>query len=114
MTAPPRKTLLTTIIAISVAAATAGCATTDADVTTPSSASNTSIAAPSSPSSRRSKYADDTYNAAGQYGSLPSSIGVSVTLVAVVGLAVLIKRGWRMALVHTVPLGAIFGLWWLT
>jgi len=81
MTAPPRRTLLTMIIAISVAAATAGCATTDADVTTPSSASNTSIAAPSSPSSRRSKYADGTYNAAGQYGSLPSSIGVSVTLV---------------------------------
>ena len=81
MTAPRRRTLLTTIIAISVAAATAGCATTDADVTTPSSASNTSVAAPGSPSSRRSKYADGTYTATGQYGSLPSSIGVSVTLV---------------------------------
>jgi uncharacterized protein with FMN-binding domain len=81
MTAPRRKTLLTTIIAISVAAATAGCATTDADVTTPSSASNTTVAAPGSPSSRRSKYADGTYNATGQYGSLPSSIGVSVTIV---------------------------------
>jgi len=34
-----------------------------------------------SPSSRRSKYADGTYTATGQYGSLPSSIGVSVTLV---------------------------------
>ena len=81
MTAPRRKTLLTTIIAISVAAAAAGCVTTDADVTTPSSASNTSVAAPGSPSSRRSKYADGTYTATGQYGSLPSSIGVSVTLV---------------------------------
>jgi uncharacterized protein with FMN-binding domain len=81
MTAPRRKTLLTTIIAISVAAATAGCATTDAEVTTPSSASNTSVAAPGSPSSRRSKYADGTYTATGQYGSLPSSIDVSVTLV---------------------------------
>jgi uncharacterized protein with FMN-binding domain len=81
MTAPPSKTLLTTIIAICVAAATAGCATTDAEVTTSSSASNTSVAAPSSPSSRRSKYADGTYTATGQYGSLPSSIGVSVTLV---------------------------------
>ena len=82
MTAPRRKTLLTTIIAISVAAATAGCATTDADVTTPSSASSTIVAAaPGSPSSRRSKYADGTYTATGQYGSLPSSIGVSVTLV---------------------------------
>jgi uncharacterized protein with FMN-binding domain len=81
MTAPRRKTLRTTIIAISVAAATAGCAMRDADVTTPSSASNTSVGAPGSPSSRRSKYADGTYNATGQYGSLPSSIGVSVTLV---------------------------------
>jgi uncharacterized protein with FMN-binding domain len=81
MTAPPRRTLLTTIIALSIAAATAGCATRDADGTSPSSASNTSVAAPSSPSSRRSKYADGTYNATGQYGSLPSSIGVSVTLV---------------------------------
>jgi uncharacterized protein with FMN-binding domain len=81
MTAPPSKTLLTTIIAISVAAATAGCATTDADVTTPSSASNTSVAAPGSPPSRRSKYANGTYTATCQYGSLPSSIAVSVTLV---------------------------------
>jgi uncharacterized protein with FMN-binding domain len=80
-TAPRRTTLVTTIIAISVAAATAGCATTDTDVTTPSSASNTSVAAPGSPSSRRSKYADGTYTATGQYGSLPSSIGVAVTLV---------------------------------
>lgn len=81
VTATRRTTLLTTIVAISVAAATAGCATTDADVTTPSSASNTSVAAPGSPSSRRSRYADGTYTATGRYGSLPSSIGVSVTLV---------------------------------
>jgi uncharacterized protein with FMN-binding domain len=81
MTAPRRKTLRAAIIAICVAAATAGCATRDAEVTTSSSASNTSVAAPGSPSSRRSKYADGTYNATGQYGSLPSSIGVSVTLV---------------------------------
>jgi hypothetical protein len=81
MTAPRRKLLLTTIIAIAVAAAAAGCATSDAEFTSPSSASNTSVAAPGSPSSRRSRYVDGTYNATGQYGSLPSSIGVSVTLV---------------------------------
>ena len=81
MSAPRSKTLLTAILAISVAAATAGCATRDAEVTTPSSASNTSVAAPGPPASRRSKYADGTYNATGQYGGLPSSIGVSVTLV---------------------------------
>ena len=81
MSAPRSKTLLTAILAISVAAATAGCATRDAEVTTPSSASSTSVAAPGSPASRRSKYADGTYNATGQYGGLPSSIDVSVTLV---------------------------------
>jgi uncharacterized protein with FMN-binding domain len=81
MTAPSRRTLLAMIIEISVAAATAGCATKDADITSASSASNTSVATPGSPSSRRSRYADGTYNATGQYGSLPSSIGVSVTLV---------------------------------
>jgi uncharacterized protein with FMN-binding domain len=81
MTALPRKLLATTIIAIFVAAATAGCATGDADGTSPSSGSSTSVAAPGSPSSRRSRYADGTYTASGQYGGLPSSIGVSVTLV---------------------------------
>jgi uncharacterized protein with FMN-binding domain len=81
MTAPPSKALLTTIIAIAIAAATAGCTRTDADGTSPSSASNTSVAAPAAPSSRRSNYADGTYNATGQYGSLPSSIDVAVTLV---------------------------------
>ena len=81
MTAPPRKTLRSAIIAICVAAAAAGCATTDVDGTSPSSASNTSVAAPAAPSSRRSRYADGTYTATGQYGGLPSSIGVSVTLV---------------------------------
>jgi uncharacterized protein with FMN-binding domain len=80
MTAPPRKTLRSAIIAICVAAA-AGCATTDVDGTSPSSASNTSVAAPAAPSSRRSRYADGTYTATGQYGGLPSSIEVSVTLV---------------------------------
>jgi uncharacterized protein with FMN-binding domain len=81
MTAPRGKLPATAIIAICVAAATAGCATTDADGTGPSSATSTSIAAPGSPSSRRSSYADGTYTATGQYGGLPSRIGVSVTLV---------------------------------
>ena len=43
------------------------------DGTTASSAPNTSVAAPGSPSSRRSKYADGTYTATGQYGSLPQA-----------------------------------------
>jgi uncharacterized protein with FMN-binding domain len=81
MTAPRRRTLRSAIFAICVAAATAGCATTDADGTSPSSAPSSSVATSGSPSSRRSNYADGTYNATGQYGSLSSSIGVSVTLV---------------------------------
>jgi hypothetical protein len=39
--------------------------------------------------------------------------GVSVPLVGAVGLAVLLRRGWRMALVHTVPLGVVFGAWYV-
>ncbi|MGZ6928210.1 MAG: hypothetical protein ACXVJF_16010 [Acidimicrobiia bacterium] len=36
----------------------------------------------------------------------------AVTMVIVVGIAVLIRRGPRAAAFHTVPLGAIFYLWW--
>jgi hypothetical protein len=37
---------------------------------------------------------------------------VSIAMVATVGLAVLLRRGWRMALLHTAPLGAIYVAWW--
>jgi hypothetical protein len=37
--------------------------------------------------------------------------GVAVSMVIVVGLAALIRRGWRAALFHTVPLGAVYVLW---
>jgi hypothetical protein len=37
--------------------------------------------------------------------------GVAVTMVVVVGLAVLMRRGWRIALLHTVPLGALYLVW---
>ena len=40
--------------------------------------------------------------------------GVGVTMVATVGLAVLLRRGWRMAALHTAPLGAAFLVWWVT
>ena len=39
--------------------------------------------------------------------------GVGVTLVVVVALSVLIRRGWRLALVLSTPLGAAFAIWWL-
>lgn len=36
---------------------------------------------------------------------------VGVVMVFVVGLAVLLRRGWRIAMVHTVPLLGLFALW---
>ena len=40
--------------------------------------------------------------------------GIAVTMVAVVGLAVWLRRGWRLALVHVAPLAAVYSVWWLT
>ncbi len=37
--------------------------------------------------------------------------GIAVTMVIVVGLAVLIRRGWRVAVLHTAPLGAAYLMW---
>ncbi|MDP9332406.1 MAG: hypothetical protein M3Q30_03715 [Actinomycetota bacterium] len=39
--------------------------------------------------------------------------GVAVAMVAVVGLAALARRGWRVALFHTAPLGVLYAAWWL-
>ncbi len=39
--------------------------------------------------------------------------GIAITMVFVVGLAVLLRRGWRNALLHVVPLAAVYGVWWL-
>jgi hypothetical protein len=38
--------------------------------------------------------------------------GVAVPLIGAVGLAVLLRRGWRPALFHTVPLGVLYAAWW--
>lgn len=40
--------------------------------------------------------------------------GVAVTMVIVVGIAALMYRGWRHALLHTAPLGVIYLAWWST
>jgi hypothetical protein len=40
---------------------------------------------------------------------LCSSVGV--TTVAVVGVAALLRRGWRAAAFHVVPLGLVYGVW---
>ena len=36
-----------------------------------------------------------------------------MTMVIVVGLATLVRRGWRAAALHTVPLAAVFLAWWI-
>jgi hypothetical protein len=41
------------------------------------------------------------------------SSGVGPPMVVAVGLAVLLRRGWRSAVFHTLPLGLIYGAWWL-
>ena len=50
--------------------------------------------------------------AAGFAGLLCS--GVGVTMVIVVGIAMLVRRGWRIAVLHTAPLGAAYLVWWAT
>jgi len=39
--------------------------------------------------------------------------GVAVTMVIVVGIAALARRGWRIAAFHTAPLGVAYGVWYL-
>lgn len=48
--------------------------------------------------------------AAGLAGLMCSGVGVS--MVVAVGFAVLLARGWRLALLHTVPLAASYLLWY--
>jgi hypothetical protein len=38
--------------------------------------------------------------------------GIGVTMVVVVGLAMLVRRGWRVAMLHTAPLGAAYLVWY--
>jgi hypothetical protein len=39
--------------------------------------------------------------------------GVAIPMVVAVGFSVLLRRGWRAAAFHVIPLAAAFGLWWL-
>ena len=38
---------------------------------------------------------------------------VAVTMVIVVGIATLLRRSWRVAAMQTVPIGIVYGSWWL-
>jgi hypothetical protein len=40
--------------------------------------------------------------------------GVAVTMTIVVGVAMLVRRGWRIAAFHTVPLGVVYLAWWVS
>ena len=48
--------------------------------------------------------------ASGAMGLLCSGLGPTMTIT--VGLAVLALRGWRVAALHTVPLGVMYLIWW--
>ena len=39
--------------------------------------------------------------------------GIAVSMVVMVGVACLVRRGWRAALFHTAPLGALYLTWYL-
>jgi hypothetical protein len=49
--------------------------------------------------------------AAGALALMSSGVGIVMALVA--GLAILGRRGWRIAALHTVPLAAMYVVWWL-
>ncbi len=40
--------------------------------------------------------------------------GVGIAMVGAVGVSTFIRRGWRIAILHTAPLFAVYGLWWWT
>jgi hypothetical protein len=46
----------------------------------------------------------------GLLGLMCSGVGISMTIV--VGIAMLLRRGWRIALLQTAPLAVAYGLWW--
>ena len=46
----------------------------------------------------------------GALGLMASGIGV--VMVVIVGIAVLVRRGWRMAALHTAPLAALYVVWY--
>jgi hypothetical protein len=49
---------------------------------------------------------------AGALGLLCAS-GLAIIMVAVVGVAALLRRGWRVTAFHSAPLALIYGVWWL-
>ncbi len=75
------KRMNVTMAGISVALVMAGCSPTGMNVVRSTSTSDADVTRSRSATSDDSTYADAVYTATGQYGSLPSSITVNVTLV---------------------------------
>ncbi|MBI2706130.1 MAG: hypothetical protein HYX32_12685 [Actinobacteria bacterium] len=59
----------------------------------------------------RNDWRDMAGLAAGLLALMSSSIGIP--MVVAVGIATLMRRGYRAALVHTVPLGLVYITWWM-
>jgi hypothetical protein len=59
---------------------------------------------------RRSRWTDALGLLAGLVAIMCSGVGIA--MVAAVGIAVLLQRGWRAALFHVVPLTLVYVLWW--
>lgn len=81
MTTLSKRIIVTTIAGISVSLVIASCSTTDMAVERSTSASGAGVSRSRWAMSEDSAYEDGVFTATGQYGGLPSSITVTVTLV---------------------------------
>jgi uncharacterized protein with FMN-binding domain len=76
----PSKRMKVAMAGICASLVMAGCSTTGTEAPRSPSGQDAGAARSGPASSRDPAYADGSYRATGEYGSLPSSIGVSVTL----------------------------------
>jgi uncharacterized protein with FMN-binding domain len=76
----PSKRMKLAMAGICASLVMAGCSTTGMEAPRSPSGQDAGAARSGPASSRDPAYADGSYRATGEYGSLPSSIGVSVTL----------------------------------
>jgi uncharacterized protein with FMN-binding domain len=76
-----KKRIIVTVAGISVFLVISSCRTTDIDVERSRDSSNADVSYSRSTTRNESPYSDGIYEATGQYGSLPSSITVTVTLI---------------------------------
>ncbi len=76
----PSKRMKLAMAGICASLISAGCSTTGTEAPRSPSGPDAGVTRSGPASSRDPAYADGNYTATGEYGSLPSSIGVSVTL----------------------------------